>query len=89
MRPEDISPIEAIKSQSGVMDNVVTTASEQLESFKLAIANFQRELKQNNTVHMVKLYFLDWGVPLFLSMLVFIRNYKAFIHFFTALFTKN
>lgn len=84
MTSDDYSVVNAIKSQSGVMDKVVNSAMDAMESYNTDFAVLRGHVQNLNIVQWSRIYFLDWGIPLIVSSLAIYRNLQPLQSLFTA-----
>ena len=81
------SVVDAIKSQSGVIDRVVLKADEQVSSYVEQIAELGRRVAVLNRFQLGRIYLVDWGVPLLLGSLGVYRNLDSMRAFVVAVFS--
>lgn len=86
MTSDDDSVIEAIKSQSGVMDRVVNTSVAAIEKYDAEFRALKIRTQAFNAIQWVRIYLLDWAIPLVVGIVALHRNSQQLIGFIHAMF---
>lgn len=81
------SVVDAIKSQSGVIDDVVLKADEQVDNYVAQITELGRRVAVLNRFQLGRIYLVDWGIPLVLGTLSVYRNLGSMKVFVLAVFS--
>ncbi|EIO4107098.1 hypothetical protein CRN32_10925 [Vibrio vulnificus] len=86
MTSDDDSVVDAIKSQSGVIDAIVIKADDEITKYVDSVDKLKTRMRVVNWLQLGRIYVVDWGVPLFLGMLSVYNNHVSMLSFVNAVF---
>lgn len=85
IKSDDDSAVDAIKSQSGVMDQIVNSAESLVKKYNEDFNALSKRAKLFSCVQWGRIYLLDWGIPLAIGGVALYRNGTQLVNFFAAL----
>lgn len=77
MTSDDDSIVDAIKSQSGVIDHVCSEAEQAINVYKSDIASLKASAHRFNYTQLFRIYAVDWGIPLTVGVVCMARNWYS------------
>ncbi|WP_236174842.1 hypothetical protein [Pseudomonas pseudonitroreducens] len=86
MTSDDDSVVDAIKSQSGVIDGICSKADLVVSTYEKDIAHLKARVKAHNYVQLFRVYAIDWAIPLVVGVTCMVRNWHSMGDFLQAVF---
>jgi hypothetical protein len=84
MTSDDDSVVNAIKSQSGVIDRICDEAEQAIRGYKNDVDKLQIMTRRHNYTQLFRIYAIDWGIPLALGIACMVSNWYSMGHFLWA-----
>jgi hypothetical protein len=77
MTRDQDSVVDAIKSQSGVIDRICIEAEQAIDEYKNDIAHLRAKARAHDFTQLFRIYVIDWGIPLVLGLTCIARNWYS------------
>lgn len=84
MASDEDSVVDAIKSQSGVIDRICSEAEQAINEYKSDIANLRAGAQRHNYTQLFRIYVVDWAIPLMVGIICMTRNWYSMDDFLWA-----
>ena len=88
MTSDDDSVVAAIKSQAGVIDEIVNKANEEITNYVNSLNQLKSQIRIVNFSQLGRIYLIDWGIPVFMGGLSLYRNHDSILSFLSAVFVQ-
>ena len=75
------SVVDAIKSQSGVIDRICIKAEQTIKQYQDDVANFRSQTKKYNLMQFFRIFAIDWAIPLILGLACVTLNWYFICQF--------
>ncbi len=84
MTSDEDSVVNAIKSQSGIIDRICIEAEQAIDKYKDDIAHLRSRARAHDFAQLFRIYVVDWGMPLALGLTCAARNWYSMGDFLCA-----